>query len=279
MFWMSLLGMAGTPFGLLAYMRREATAYEVTQTEIRLPRLKKPVTVLHLSDFHASKDVSFDQLKAAVQRATEVVKPDIICLTGDYMTIEFPDASGFREALAPLSQLAPTYAIIGNHDFTRTAHGSVSFSKMIGLLDSCGFDVMFNESRKIDVSGQPLQITGLGDIWSGTCRPQQTLNKLADGPIDRPPRIVLSHNPDSKRTLQPYDWDLMLCGHTHGGQLRIPFTNIYPILPLADRNYVEGLHAWDDRQIFITRGIGNQHGLRFNCRPEISVLNLAPEAS
>ena len=276
---MSLLSLAATPFGLLAYMRREATAYEITQTEIPLKGLSKPIKLLHLSDFHASKYVSFSQLKEAVAKARESVQPDLICLTGDYMTTDFPDKDDFHKALSPLSKLAPTYAIIGNHDFTQTTRGSVTFSNMIQLLQSCGFDVMFNESRALDINGQPLQLTGLGDIWSGTCRPQQTLNKLEDGAIARPPRIVLSHNPDSKKNLKSYDWDLMLCGHTHGGQLKIPFTNIRPILPLADPTFVEGLYTWDDRQIFITRGIGNQHGMRFNCRPEISVLNLVPAAS
>ena len=86
--------------------------------------------------------------------------------------------------------------------------------------------------------------------------------------------IVLSHNPDSKELLKKYDWDLMCCGHTHGGQLVIPLIGFRPFLPVIDKSFPEGLLSWGKRHVHISRGIGNLHGLRFNCRPEISILNV-----
>ena len=64
---------------------------------------------------------------------------------------------------------------------------------------------------------------------------------------------MLCHNPDAKEILRPFDWDVMLCGHTHGGQLRIPFTNYAPLAPVKDLTMTEGLHALDGRSIYITR--------------------------
>ena len=62
----------------------------------------------------------------------------------------------------------------------------------------------------------------------------------------------------------------MLCGHTHGGQFKIPFLNWTPFAPVQDHSMVEGLHSWKKRQIHITRGVGNLWGVRLNCRPEVS---------
>ena len=87
------------------------------------------------------------------------------------------------------------------------------------------------------------------------------------------PIIVLSHNPDSKDILGDYPWDMMLCGHTHGGQLYLPILGT-PFAPVKDHRYVHGLKAWNDRLIHTTSGIGNLFGMRFNCRPEVSLLTL-----
>jgi predicted MPP superfamily phosphohydrolase len=65
----------------------------------------------------------------------------------------------------------------------------------------------------------------------------------------------------------------MLCGHTHGGQCQIPFVGA-PFAPIQDLRFLEGLQPWNDRWIHVTRGVGNLHGLRFNCRPEVNLLNL-----
>ena len=66
----------------------------------------------------------------------------------------------------------------------------------------------------------------------------------------------------------------MLCGHTHGGQFKVPFLNFTPFAPVSDHSMVEGLHSWKGRQIHVTRGVGNLWGIRLNCRPEISLLEI-----
>ncbi len=84
----------------------------------------------------------------------------------------------------------------------------------------------------------------------------------------------MSHNPDTKVMLQNYSWDVMLSGHTHGGQIWLPIIGA-PFAPVEDKRFIAGLYRWDNRWIHITKGIGNVHGLRFNCRPEVSLLTIA----
>jgi hypothetical protein len=84
---------------------------------------------------------------------------------------------------------------------------------------------------------------------------------------------VLCHNPDAKELFRRHDGYLMLCGHTHGGQLRLPLLGT-PFAPVRDKRYVEGLHPWAGRWLYTTRGVGNLHGLRFHCPPEVSVLDI-----
>ena len=85
--------------------------------------------------------------------------------------------------------------------------------------------------------------------------------------------IMLSHNPDAKTALRDVPWDLMLCGHTHGGQITLPLLGS-PLAPIADKRFSEGLHTWDKRWIYVTRGVGSLLGMRFNCPPEVSILEL-----
>ena len=89
------------------------------------------------------------------------------------------------------------------------------------------------------------------------------------------PTVVLSHNPDTKDDLGAYPWHLMLSGHTHGGQVIVPLYGP-PIIPVRDRRYLAGLKPWGQRQIHVSRGVGNIMGVRFGCRPEVAVLDLRP---
>ena len=86
-------------------------------------------------------------------------------------------------------------------------------------------------------------------------------------------RIVLSHNPDTKKPLAAYGWDLLLCGHTHGGQIGLPFFSAR-FAPVKDKRFIAGLYQWQGRHLHITKGVGSGFRIRFNCRPEVSLLTL-----
>ncbi|MDQ8202759.1 phosphodiesterase YaeI [Pelagicoccus sp. SDUM812003] len=247
---------------------------ETTEKSVKTDRLKTPIRILHLSDFHASNVVPYDYLETSVKTGLGL-RPDIILLTGDFITDRLMDEGRYRSVLSPLAAAAPTFACIGNHDgglWAGSTYGYSTFEKVASLLDACHIRLLFNETTTCSVGGQQLQIAGLGDLWSRDTKPELALERHRSTPG---PVIVLSHNPDSKELLAPYDWDLMCCGHTHGGQLVVPFFGYRPFLPVRDKAFAEGLHVYRDRHIHITRGVGNLHGLRFNCRPEISLLRFS----
>jgi predicted MPP superfamily phosphohydrolase len=115
-----------------------------------------------------------------------------------------------------------------------------------------------------------LNLVGLGDLWAGDFKVDTAFSRV---PPNADATIVLSHNPDTKERLKPYPWHLLLCGHTHGGQIWLPLIGA-PFAPVDDKRFIKGLHQWEGRWIHITKGIGNVHGMRFNCRPEVSLLTL-----
>jgi hypothetical protein len=228
--------------------------------------------LLHLSDMHQSPQVSLDFIGKAIDRGL-AQKPDLICVTGDFVTRQVSDGSAYAKALARLAEATPTFAVTGNHDggaWMAARGGPASSADVVDLLGNAGIQRLANESAEFTIQGKTIQIVGLSDLWSKELDPKAGFSASAGDS----PRIVLSHNPDSKDLLSDFDWNLMLSGHTHGGQLRIPFTDATPFAPVRDRRFIHGLYPWEGRHLHITAGIGNLHGVRFNCRPEISVLDI-----
>jgi predicted MPP superfamily phosphohydrolase len=137
------------------------------------------------------------------------------------------------------------------------------------MLAEAKVTLLHNRAVPFDHAGWKLNLVGVGDWWADEMEAKQAF-ATAD-PARR--TILLSHNPDTKTDLLPWSWNLMLSGHTHGGQLDLPVIGT-PFAPIRDKRYVRGLHRWNDRWLHITKGVGNLHGMRFNCRPEVSVLTL-----
>lgn len=227
--------------------------------------------ILHLSDLHASRVVNLGFIGEAVRLGLEL-QPDLICLTGDFITRGYRTFEGFAAILTPLAGGAPAFACLGNHDggvWASRRQGFSDTTRVRGMLAKAGITLLHNAATSIRIRDRNLTLVGLGDAWAGELQPLLAF----DSPPAGDATIVLSHNPDSKEDLRDYPWDLLLCGHTHGGQVRLPFVGA-PILPIRDRRFAEGLHRWEGRWIHVTRGVGNLHGIRFNCPPEVSLLTL-----
>jgi uncharacterized protein len=233
----------------------------------------EPLRILHLSDFHASDVVPLEFIERAIRLGLSL-EPDLICLTGDYVTTKFADLEGYSQALQLLSFAAPTFACLGNHDggsWVRPRGGYDATDIVRRLLSGAQIAVLHNASAQVNIRGRRLQIIGLADHWTTEFNCEAAFTTPAEeGAL----RLVLSHNPDSKDVLADQPWNLMLCGHTHGGQCDLPFLGT-PFAPVRDRRFVRGLHRWQDRWVYITKGVGNLHGMRLNCRPEVSLLTLS----
>jgi uncharacterized protein len=248
---------------------------EVGHHTIRLSKVpdRAALKVLHLSDLHASEVVSLDLIEQAIHTGL-AQKPDLICLTGDYVTRHYDQWDRYSKILSLLPQTAPTFATLGNHDggkWCNKIHGYSDTTEVEKFMDRCDIPLLANESKTIDVKGWRLNMVGLNDIWAQDFDAEKAFGKVKKDPAAV--TLTLSHNPDTKDQLQPYDWDLLLAGHTHGGQVWFPFLGA-PIVPVRDKRFIQGLHQWDNRWIHITRGVGNLYGIRINCRPEVSLLTL-----
>jgi len=247
---------------------------EVKRNAIRLPdrNLGTGVRILQLSDFHASRVVPFQLIEKAVDLGL-ATKPDLICLTGDFVTDSEPvDFTEYARILRRLPGAAPTFACLGNHDGGRwigRLGGFRDTSVVCGLLDSAGITLLHNRSELLDVRGQSIRLAGVPDLWSHEVDGRRTFQGIQRGEAT----VLLAHNPDTKDALASHPWDLMLSGHTHGGQVVLPLVGAH-FVPVRDKRFIAGLKAWNCRQVYVSRGVGNVGGVRVNCRPEVTIVDL-----
>lgn len=226
----------------------------------------------HLSDLHSSHTISLRHISASIDLIL-AQQPDLIAFTGDLVTRQAPDPDGLVRLLKRLSEAAPTLACLGNHDGGRWSgrHGGPRHPEaVVEMLETAGLRVLRDETERVEHQGRTLLVTGVQDLWSFPIDPAR-----AGFQTESTPRIVLAHNPDTKDELAHVPWQLMLSGHTHGGQIRLPFVGGRWTAPVRDDRYIEGLLPWGERHLHISRGVGCLHGLRINCPPEVTLLELS----
>jgi uncharacterized protein len=267
-------GLAST--GVISYMRFvEPRWLDVAQHALCVhpARPQNPLRLLHLSDLHASAVVSLDFIRQAIETGL-ALEPDLACVTGDFVATAWEAYDRYAEVLAILSQRVPTFACLGNHDggqWSARHHGYPTTREISALLAQARLELLTNRSQAVQVREWKLNLVGVGDFWAGEFDAPSAFAQVAHAPDAT--TVLLSHNPDTKDQLLPYAWDLLLCGHTHGGQLELPVLGT-PFAPVKDRRYVKGLHRWNNRWLHISKGVGNEWGMRLNCRPEICLLTL-----
>jgi predicted MPP superfamily phosphohydrolase len=175
-------------------------------------------------------------------------------------------------ALRWLSALKPSFAVLGNHDggiWAKEHRGFKDHAAVEKMLDAAGIELLHNRAETVTVAGGMVTLVGVGDLWAGELDAEKAFQEVKR----RGPVVLLAHNPDSKELVAGYDWDLMLSGHTHGGQVLVPFQGPR-FAPVRDKRFVAGLGEWNGRRIYVSRGVGSLGGVRLGCRPEVSVLDL-----
>lgn len=256
--------------------RVEPTWLEVNQCEIpiaSLPNEFDGFRIVQLSDFHCGRLVNGDYLTEAVELALDQ-NPDVVVLTGDFIHKGFKHIDEVAEIVGCLSAPCGVFAVLGNHDYSvRNALGFRRYRHLhravADALGAKGIRVLHNESVALRREEKVLQLIGVEDLWSRAC----DLDLAYHGLTREAPHIVLAHNPRTVEHLNGRRCDLMLSGHTHGGQIHVPRLG-RPTLGPKTRRFAAGLYQLRDTYLYVNRGVGFGFRFRYGVRPEVTVLVL-----
>jgi predicted MPP superfamily phosphohydrolase len=244
----------------------------VTTTTIvlpRWPRAQDGLRVIAISDVHAgSPYVDVLKLRALVA-LTNAQQPDLVALLGDYViqgvaggTFIAPETTASE--LGALRARLGVYAVLGNHDHW------LDGPRVKRAFMAAGIAVIDDEVRPVRTSQGELWLVGIHDIWTGWPDVRSLLRGVPTGP----PTLALTHNPDIFPSLPP-GIDLLLAGHTHGGQVRLPLLGSLIVPSSYGQRYALGHVVESGRHLFVTPGVGTSIvPIRFRVPPEISLLIL-----
>ncbi|MEA1914112.1 MAG: metallophosphoesterase [Campylobacterota bacterium] len=223
--------------------------------------VKTPLKIVQLSDVHIGNTIKKDFIENLVQ-TVNAQKPDLVVLTGDLIDLEIEK---IKHDVAPLKDLKSTYGtyfILGNHEYFHHAKSIVAYLKTLGIKPLLNESVLINKQ---------FNLVGLTDyIGYRTNYLAPDVKKAYAHVHPNYPTIVLAHQPKLLHELLEYKPNLLLSGHTHGGQI-FPFG----LLVLLDQPYLSGLHKQEQTQLYISRGTGYWGPpIRLFAPSEISVLNI-----
>jgi predicted MPP superfamily phosphohydrolase len=235
-----------------------------------LPPALEDLRIALLTDLHAGSDTPLGRVRRACRLAMRA-RPDLVALTGDLVSKGSGDALDPVVALLDEELAAPlgVYAVPGNHDH---AAGIERWYRAVGR--HLKIEALTNRAIVLDRGGATLRVAGVDSLREGDAEPAVALR--AAPPADA--TVLLSHNPDlveeACRALGPVD--LVLSGHTHGGQVRLPFVGPVWNSSRHPNLFVSGLVRRPGGTVYVSRGVGTVHQpVRFLCRPEVPILELA----
>jgi predicted MPP superfamily phosphohydrolase len=246
------------------------------ESRLEIARWPEDVRIAVLSDLHVgSAGVPIGQLRNIVER-TNSQHPDLVVLLGDYVIggpqgnqdsrrRHFVPPEPIAEELKHLRAPLGVFAVLGNHDWWFDGE------RIARALTGAGITVL--ENQAVPVNGHGFSIGGIADLWTRVPDVAGTLSQIDDAK----PVILITHNPDIFPTV-PARVGLTIAGHTHGGQVRLPFYG--PLIKTSEFGYDAGLFVDQGRHLFVTTGIGTSiMDVRFGVPPEIVILTLtAPRA-
>ena len=220
-----------------------AKIVELEEVEIKIKDLKQPYSIVQLSDVHIGGLIDKDFISQLVKRVNKL-NPDVVVITGDLVDTNLKYAKDALDELKKLKSKYGNYFIVGNHEYF---HGVVS---IIDYINTLNFKTLENENIYIGEKGKGFFLAGVYDIMGyriDSYKPD--LNKALIG-TSGAPKVLLAHQP--KFIEEVVNVDLVLCGHTHGGQI-FPFN----FLVKLQQPYVKGLHQHNEKtQIYINKGTG-----------------------
>lgn len=236
----------------------ECFRVDFTEKTFRLPRLPAAwdgLTILHLTDVHFRGTPDRD-FHVAVMDFCRDWQPDLLALTGDIVD----SMRHYRWVLPLLGRLRwniAAFAVLGNHDLWYEPNRTRRRLRKLGI------HVLGNGWQQIDVRGEPLLVIGNEEPWF---TPAPDLSQCSTAAF----RLCLSHTPDNMPWARQNSVDLMLAGHNHGGQIRLPLVGSILVPSRYSRRYDCGIFHEPPTLLHVSRGLAGQHPLRYNCHPEVS---------
>jgi hypothetical protein len=264
--WTSLLGLE---MGCLVYAHCfEPYWLEVTTHRVGMEGLGGDLRIVHLSDLHLDEDT--ESWAEAVLEAVSGVQPDLILLTGDYVNhkADVGKLKVFLQRLLDIAGEGRVFAVTGNFE-AYTGISSAITDAGVPLLDG----VVVTHTRRTAA----LQIAGIG--FHDLRISEELLREVAAQLDPSVPSVLLHHTPDLAESEGVRSFDLVLCGHTHGGQVRLPLYGALITLSRFGKKYEMGLYELaSETHMYVNRGVGTEPvpgvRLRFLCRPEVAVFEL-----
>jgi len=191
--------------------------------------------------------------------------PDLVALTGDYVTLSPAYIWPAAQALGKLRARLGIFAVLGNHDF------KVDAGEVTRALRAQHIRVLRNAHYALRAGDGTLWVVGVDDLWSGG----EDLPAALRSVPARDPKILLCHNPLGIHRASTHGIDFVISGHTHGGQVRLPVVGSLRGNSKLGERFVDGWNRLNGTQIYVSRGIGRSVvPLRLNCPPEIACLRL-----
>jgi predicted MPP superfamily phosphohydrolase len=261
--------------------RVEPTWLELTHHDVPvadLPAEFAGLRIIQLSDFHCSRHVTPAYLHESVSLA-QAQHGDLVVLTGDFIHKGYHFVRHVAAVLGRLSAPHGVYAVLGNHDFSvRNALGMRRYRNLhravTEALSGQGIRVLHNESVVLRRADARLYLSGVDDLWSRVCDVKRALAGLGA----TVPCVMLAHNPRTIERLDGQRCDLMLSGHTHGGQVNLPGLGRVT-LGRNGRRFAAGMYRYKNTFLYVNKGVGFGFRVRYGVRPEVAVLTLNPTAT
>jgi predicted MPP superfamily phosphohydrolase len=268
---MVAVGAAGLLYGNLIG-RNHLRVHKITLTLPDLPAAFDGYRVVQLSDFHiGGRGWSAPLMRRAAALAMAQAG-DLLVLTGDFFETT-PSIQISPELFGGLQARDGVLAVLGNHDYAD--HG-VRVRRIVDALQDQGIRVLRNESHRLRRGDRELWIVGVDDPYSG----HDNLPRAMQGIPTTARPIMLTHYPDFTWNLPPHRFAAVLCGHTHGSQIRLPLIAQYARYNIANTRFSHGLYDVNGIPVFVNTGVGTSgRPIRVLARPEVAVIQLRAASS
>lgn len=234
-------------------------------------KVTSAVRLAVLTDLHGTE---YGDRQEELLLAVDAKKPDLVLLVGDFEdNVKIHEET--RELLSVLGKKYPCYYVTGNHEYWT---GAVEEKKE--LVRSYGIKVLEGQAENLELGGQTIAVCGVDDPAVGSRNWSRQLQSARNGSAAGSYSILLSHRPEKVKEYEAYGFDLVLCGHAHGGQVRLPFVmnGLYAPHQGLFPKYAGGRYQLSDTVMIVSRGLAVNWLLRVFNPPELVIVDVKPAA-